>query len=154
MRKALLLIQFLMLFCICCYAQPVDVIIKPLTGYFLADRTALGKGMNYFVITKENQFNKTFGMAKTMSNRIDRPDFKKGMVITLALPETKRETTIEYISAVKAGNFIEVYYKVKRSYPITYTIQPLALALVPKYPGVNTIKFYEGKKLVRVEKIK
>ncbi len=136
------------------YAQPVDVIVKRLTGYFLANRTELDNGMNFFLISKAKQFDKMFGVAKTMSNKIDYPDFKKEIVLVLALPETKKETTIEYVSAVKAGNFIEVYYKVKRSFPITYTIHPLALAIVPRYPGVNTIKFYEGKKLVRVEKVK
>jgi hypothetical protein len=135
-------------------AQPKDIILKHLDGYFLAGRNELDRGLNFFVITKAKQFDKMFGVAKTMNNTIEYPDFKKEMVLMIALPQTNKETSIEYINAIRAGNFIEVYFKVKRSYPLTYTIQPLALAIVPEYPGVNTVKFYNGKKLVKIEKMK
>ena len=76
------------------WGQPTDIILKHLRGYFLTNRTELGKGMNYVVITKEKQFDKMFGIAKTMTNKIDYPDFKKEMVLMLELPETNRETCV------------------------------------------------------------
>jgi hypothetical protein len=135
-------------------AQPFNVLLGPLKGYFVSNKITLNKGMNYMLFTKPKMFNRYFGVAKTMSNNIHYPDFNKEWVIMLALPETRHETGIQLVHAIRAGSVLHVYYKVKKSYPLTYTITPLELALVPKMNEIKTVMYYEGRKLMFTDKIK
>ena len=133
-------------------AQPTDVTLKTLTTYTLSNHVTLENGVNFMVISKEKMFNKTFGVVKP-ADGVNYPDFEKEIALVLAMEPTTKETKLEFKHIIKAGDFIEVYYDEHKSYPLTYTIQPLAIAVVPKYKGVNTVKFYEGKRLVKTLKI-
>jgi len=137
-----------------CGAQPYNVILGPLNGYFVSNKITLNKGMNYMLFTKPKMFNRFFGVAKTISNNIHYPDFNKEWVMMLVLPETRHETSIQFVQAIRAGSVLHVYYKVKKSYPLTYTITPLQLALVPKMNEIKTVMYYEGRKLMFTDKIK
>ncbi len=136
-------------------AQPIPVQLNPLSGFFLSDKITLDKGLNCMVVTKQKDFIKLFGIAKTATNTISMPDFNKEQVLVLAMPETNKETTIKFDHATKAGTVIEVYCEEHRKKePLTYATLPLALASIPKYNDVNTIKFYDGNSLVDEIKVK
>jgi len=155
--KQLLFIGFcftLLLYSPGCPAQPYNVILGPLKGYFISDKVELQSGMNYAVFSKAKTFNRYFGVAKTMSNTIHYPDFNKEWVLMLALPPTRHETDIQFLHAIRAGSVLHVYYKVKHAYPLTYSMQPLELVLVPRTSEIKTVMFYEGRKLMWTEKIK
>ncbi|HXS37038.1 MAG TPA: hypothetical protein VN721_10085 [Flavipsychrobacter sp.] len=136
-------------------AQPAPVQLNVLSGFFLSNKVTLDKGLNCMVVTKQKEFMKLFGIAKTATNTVTMPAFDKEQVLVLAMPETNKETTIKFDHATKAGTFIEVYCEVqKKNEPLTYTTLPIALAAIPKYNEVNTIKFYEGSSLVNEVKVK
>ncbi|MDR3678976.1 MAG: hypothetical protein P4L41_03345 [Flavipsychrobacter sp.] len=130
-------------------AQPRNIVFKKLDNYFLGDRAGLSGDITCKVITKEKEFDKTFGVAKTMTNKIERPDFATQQVVMIAMQPTNKDTRITILSALKAGNYIEVFFKTSKDrFPLPYTTQPMSLAIIPKFKEVTKVKFYEGKRLV------
>src|SRR3989442_701763 len=104
-------------------AQPTEVKVKLLEGYYIIGGNMLKPGLNCMVITERKTFNKLFG--ETI--RPDTPDFNKEWMLVLALPAGWKENKLAFEKiSVKAGNFIEVYCSVKRNeYPLTYLSYPI-----------------------------
>jgi hypothetical protein len=129
-------------------AQPQRVIIvKPLLNYFINNTVHLTSGMNVFIITKQSEFRKMFGMAKTMDNKIVEPDFTKEDVIVIAEPATNHDMVITYTDAIRAGDFVEVYCKIeKKKYPLSYEVQHMCLGIIPKYNEIKWVKFYDQRR--------
>lgn len=130
------------------WAQPQRVIIvRPLLNYFMENTVQLHSGMNCYVITKQADFRKMFGIAKTMDNKIVEPDFEKENVIVIAMPATKHDMIITYTDAIRAGDFIEVYCKIqKKKYPLSYEVEHICTGIIPKYPEIKKYKFYDEKR--------
>ena len=106
------------------------------------------------VVTKASQFNKLFGLRKEDMGKTGYPNFAKDIVLVLAMPETKRETKLSFADGMRAGNFAEVNYKERKSYPITYSTIPVCLAVMPKYEGLQEVRFYENRRLMETVKVK
>jgi hypothetical protein len=106
------------------------------------------------VVSKQKEFEKYFGMAKTMNNTIIAPDFTKEVVLMIAMPETRKETVLAFDHANRVGADVNVFFHEKKTYPLTYTIVPVALAAIPKYDGVTTINFYQDGRMIKSIKIK
>ena len=111
----------------------------------------LKQGLNFMVITDRKEFDKTFGVTK----RPDTPDFSKEWMLVMAIPPLKKETKMIFEKVSwKAGNFIEVYYSVKKNiFPVTYTVYPMAIAVIPRHKGISFVNFYEQKSMRMTEKI-
>jgi hypothetical protein len=132
-------------------AQPQRVlIVRPLINYFMENTVHLNNGMNCFVITKQSDFRKMFGIAKTMDNKIVEPDFAKEDVIVIAMPATNHDMVLTYTDAIRAGDFIEVYCKVQhKKYPLSYEVEHVCAGIIPKYADVKKVRFYdERRKLI------
>lgn len=129
------------------YAQPTPVKLRILSGYNIAPKILLQNGANFFVITKQKMFDKTFGIDKGTPPLPEPPDFNKEIVIVMAGQPTTHETVTQFTGAMHAGSFIEVYCNFKRTItPLTYISYPLVVAALPKMADVNEIRFYEGSK--------
>ncbi len=131
-------------------AQPLPVAVKPMQDYYFAgDASMLKSGINCMVISDWKQFNKIFGT----TDRPDTPQFAKEWMVVLAMPATKKEASLQFKRiSMKAGEFIEVYCNIDRKIqPLTYAYIPLAACVIPKYPGINKIHFYneENMRLIR-----
>lgn len=124
------------------FAQPTPVQVKPVKDYFFSgDNNALKKGLNCLIIKNRKQFEKLFGE----TDRADTPDFQKEMMLLLLLPATKKEAKLVFRRiTMKAGDFIEVYCEVdKNVQPLTYLYNPLSACIIPKYPGIRHVDFYD-----------
>lgn len=136
-------------------AQPKNVIVQHLQGLFLSPKTPLQKGANCMVITKEKDFAKTFGLTAAQAHAPNMPNFEKENILILALPPDNKDADLDMTTAVTAGNFMEIQCYVKRKiYPLSYTTHPLVVVTVPKFKGVNTYRFYEGRKILTTVSIK
>jgi hypothetical protein len=151
--KGLLVILFLIVVCGRLYAQPQPVKLRPMTGYNIDPKTSLANGLNFWVLTGQKKFDKLFGIAKGEPPLPDAPDFSKEVVVVIALPPTRSEVQLKFLSATRAGNYVEVYCTVKKTIPLTYTMYPLVVAALPRIPGVNTINYYEDGKLIGTAKM-
>lgn len=143
------------LFACTAVAQPVPVKLRFLSGYNLSPKVQLQTGANFFVITKQKIFDKTFSIDKGTPPLPGAPDFKKEIVIVMAANPTERITKMAFTGAMRAGNFIEVYCSYKKTItPLTYTEYPILVATLPIIPDVNEIRFYQGSNELAILKTK
>ena len=134
------------------YAQPREVHLRPLDGYFLDPKVPLKEGPNFFIIRDRNKFIKYFGRV----SKPDTPNLRFNQVIVMALPPTDKQARIAFMpKAMRAGNYIEVYCIVEENkYPLTYTSYPIVLAEIPKYFGVSKVNFYNHATRELIESVR
>lgn len=143
--KTTIVTVFAVLFSFCCIAQPSEVQMKKLTGYFFSgDESILKPGVNCFVVQKKQEFEKLFGKGRT-----DTPDFNKEWMIILLMPVTKKDIVMDFNRiSMKAGTFVEVYCDLNklRGKLLTYEANPIAICTIPKFDKIKTVNFYEERK--------
>lgn len=146
-RKILLVAGLLTLF-YGARAQPRQITVKPLVGFYLNDRVHLEKGLNFMVINDRKDFIRHFGVV----NKPDTPNFRFNDVVVMAMPPTREQYFLSFDEkGYRAGNYIEVYCEVKHDkHEITYTDYPIVTAAIPRFFSVRTVNFYdkESKKLL------
>lgn len=112
-----------------------------MTGFYLDDKIPLQKGLNFKVITNRRDFIKHFGLI----NKPDTPNLRFNHVIVMAMPPTKEQWFLSFEdTAVRAGNFIEVYCGIRHDkHDITYLDRPIVTAAIPRFFNVRTVNFYD-----------
>ncbi|HEY9261779.1 hypothetical protein [Chitinophaga sp.] len=125
--------------------------VKPLSGYFLKNTIKVKDSLTYWIIDNQASFDSLFGMAKTMNNTIDKPDFGTQIVIAATMPPTYYGTQIQLESATSdnltndaALHFVATANPEKSS---AATV-PLWLGAVPK-TGKSTFKLFTGDNLTK-----
>lgn len=138
-------------FILCCWllpltikAQPQKLPLRILQGYHANERLPLEKGVNYLVFSKESDFERYFGKSFERS----KPNFDFEHVIVMITAPTREQYFLSFEpEAYKAGNFIEIYCNSSKArHLLTYTDHPIAIAAIPKYYVVNSIRFYTNQK--------
>lgn len=120
------------------------------------DEVSFRKGESYFVrndvgqlpdfITSDAERDSVLGMATTMFSIPTPIDFNTEVAVPVALPETNVETDIQIASLQADGDTLVVKCDVRRGQAVSYTMRPLAIAIVNKAD-------IKGVKGVRVEGI-
>lgn len=135
----------LVFFSLCAFAQPTEVPMKKLSGYFFSgDESKLKDGVNYFVIDKKREFEMLFG-----KGRADTPHFSKEWMLVLVMPATKKDIQLEFNRvSMRAGTFVEVYCDLNklRGKLMTYQANPIAVCTIPKYESVKKVNFFEERR--------
>lgn len=129
-------------------AQPTTVRMRSLEGYFILNDRFLERKVNCMVVSDRREFVKLFGLM----NRPDTPDFSKEILLVLALSPGKKQSEISLEKVLmKTGDFMEVYCGLRLDrFPVTYKAYPIVTGVVPRFPGLKTINFYneKGMKLI------
>lgn len=133
-------------------ANPVtNLEVQPINGYFVKNNIKITDSLTFLVINNRQSFDSLFGVAKTMSNTIDNPDFGTQLVIAVTMPATFYGTQIQLQSATNNSNnnnaalhFVAKGQPEKNSFSIT----PLWLGAVPK-SGKSSISLYTGDHLTK-----
>lgn len=125
-----------------CDAQPSEVPMTKVSGYFFSgEQSMLKPGVNFFLVQKKQEFEKLFG-----KGRSDTPRFSKEWMLVLVMPQTKKDVKMDFERiSMKAGTFIEVYCDLNklRGKLLTYQANPITVCVIPRYDNVKTINFYE-----------
>lgn len=126
-------------------AQPQPIALRMLQGYYANDKLPLDKGVNFYVFSEQRDFEKYFGHIE----KEDMPNFEFEHVVVMLTPPIKEQYFLYFRpTAMKAGNFIEIYCSVKHDkHELPYYDRAIAIAAIPKYYAVTKIKFYtDGRK--------
>lgn len=125
--------------------------VQPLSGYFVKNTVKVTDSLTFWVIDNQASFDSLFGMAKTMDNKIDQPDFGTHIVVAATMPPTFYNTQIQLASATiddlnnnASLHFVAQAAKEKNS----SSIVPLWLGSIPK-TGKTAINFYTGDHLTK-----
>ncbi|NML36019.1 hypothetical protein HHL17_02310 [Chitinophaga sp. G-6-1-13] len=123
--------------------------VRPLNGYFVKNTIQVNDSLTFWLIDNPATFDSLFGVAKTMNNKIDRPDFGTQVVVAATMPSTFYGTQIQLASATADDltnnaemHFVAAGQAEKNSYSIT----PLWMGSIPK-TGRTNIKVYTGDQL-------
>ncbi|NLR78791.1 hypothetical protein [Chitinophaga eiseniae] len=134
--------------------QPINssqLDVKPLSGYFLKNTIKVTDSLTFWIIDNQASFDSLFGVAKTMSNTIDQPDFGTQVVVAATMPATYYDTQIQLESATSDDltNNAEMHF-VATSSPDknSAAIVPLWLGAIPK-TGKSTFKLFTGDNLTK-----
>lgn len=106
-------------------------------NYFLKNNSN-EKGNGFIKIESQEDFNKFFGSAATMSEN-GKPteiDFSENYVIALTEKETNKTTDIVVKEITKENNVVKLTYSVKEGAENSYTTKPVKILIVSKkYDG-------------------
>ncbi|NLR59991.1 hypothetical protein HGH93_17910 [Chitinophaga polysaccharea] len=134
--------------------QPINssqLEVKPLSGYFLKNTIKVTDSLTFWIIDNQASFDSLFGVAKTMNNSIDQPDFGTQVVVAATMPATYYDTQIQLESATSDDmtNNAEMHF-VATSSPDknSAAIVPLWLGAIPK-TGKSTFKLFTGDNLTK-----
>jgi hypothetical protein len=127
-----------------------DVVIKPLSGYFVKNTIKQNDAVVCWVINSPEEMQRVFGVAKTVSNTIDTVDFNTQLLTAVTLQLSDLEQQIELTSSKQEGNTVELHFAImtegKRR---SFTTAMAWLGAIPKNPDIKTVKFYNGDKLIQ-----
>jgi hypothetical protein len=125
--------------------------VKPISGYFLKNTITVNDSLTFWLIDNQASFDSLFGMAKTMTNTIDKPDFGTQVVVAATMPPTFFGTQIQLESATSdnANNNAALHF-VATANPnrSSASTVPLWLGAVPK-TGKSTFQLYTGDHLTK-----
>ncbi|HEY1031738.1 MAG TPA: hypothetical protein VGD89_08205 [Flavipsychrobacter sp.] len=128
-------------------AQPLSVRVEHKTydNFFLKWEGKLDKGINYWLLTDEEEFNNMLGLAQTMGSTTRMPDFTTQYVFAIAAPETRMETylTIKRVEIVDEKDVNIHCILMENGNKQSYTTKPVVVASVPKSPYVKNIIFFD-----------
>lgn len=144
-KVAMAFIALFMLLSVTSIAQPAEVQMKKLGGYFFSGgESTLKPGVNFFVVQRKQEFEKLFG-----KGRADTPNFNKEWMLVMVMPATKKDIQLEFNRiSMRAGTFVEVYCDLNklRGKLLTYEANPIAVCTIPRFETVKTVNFYEDRK--------
>jgi len=125
--------------------------VKPISGYFVKNTITVNDSLTFWIIDNQASFDSLFGIAKTMNNTIDKPDFGTQIVIAATMPPTYYGTQIQLESATSDNltNDAALHF-VANGNPdkSSAATVPLWLGAVPK-TGKSTFKLFTGDNLTK-----
>lgn len=125
--------------------------VNPLSGYFLKNTITVSDSLTFWLIDNQASFDSLFGIAKTMNNTIDHPDFGTHIVVAATMPPTFYGTQIQLESATSDNvNNNATMHFVATANPnrSSASTVPLWLGAVPK-TGKSTFQLYTGEHLTK-----
>ena len=109
----------------------------PMQGYFVKNTVAIDGDSKTVVLGSKAEFDKYFGVAKTMDNTVTPVDFSKSRVVAIFTKPSEAETKIVLTKTERDAGTLTVHYKVetgaKRGFATT------ALVLFPIPNDIETV---------------
>ncbi|WP_346317187.1 hypothetical protein [Chitinophaga sp. YIM B06452] len=127
-----------------------DIVIKPLSGYFVKNTIKQNDSVVCWVINNRQEMEKVFGMAKTVSNTIDTVDFNTHLLTAVTLRLSNLEQKIALTSSKQEGDAVDLHFSIMEEGPSrSFTTAMAWLGTIPKSPEVKKVRFYEGDRLIQ-----
>lgn len=121
---------------------PEIVKTKELSGYFVKNTFKSEEDVNLILMKDKTQFDDLFGVAKTMNNQIDEPDFDNNLLVAIILKSTDMDTDLKISETKKINNLFEIYATVTTGEKQTYSKVPQLIVSLPKDSSVGKIQLF------------
>lgn len=108
-------------------ATPEKVVTNELQGFFLKNTYKQEENIKLLIIKDETEFGNLFGIGKTMTNTIVKPDFNTSTVAALVLKPSNIQTSIQIESATNESGILNTNFNVKTGEKQSFTSQPIYL---------------------------
>jgi len=112
---------------------------EKLNGYFVKNTVNFDKDYKYIAVSNQEDFDKYFGIAKTMNNKVTPLDFNKfNVAAILNIPSNKSEK-IKLVQYTSKNGAMTVKYELEGGSDQTYTSGDMLVFKIPK--GITKIDF-------------
>jgi len=105
--------------------------ITPLNGYFVKNTVAQEKDSSAVLINSQEEFEQSFGIAKTMTNTVTPINFTQQKVVAIYTKPSESQTTIQVKNAQINGETLSLKYEVSTGEPQSFKSSGLLLFTVP-----------------------
>lgn len=95
--------------------QRIDLEFSKFNGYFIKNDIKLYSGMNFFTINSPKVLEKYLAKSKKVLQSDANPDFKKNLIVLLAMPNSKDKFDINISQIYSIGSDIFINYEVTES---------------------------------------
>ena len=109
-----------------------DMVCKELRGYFVKNSVTFTDSFKHVVVSNQNDFDKYFGIARTMNNETDMVNFDENSVIAILTKPSLVTHKIEIIYCDLAGGKLTVKYHISNDAENSFKSSGLLLATIPK----------------------
>lgn len=116
---------------ISCTNIPKNVTLTPLSHFFVKNGIEKDSTTKTLVIDSKKEFDKYFGIAKTMNSTIPEIDFKNDVVLAIIGETTDSKTAITIISSKLVGDKVTVKYDITKGEKQSFSHTPLLLFSAP-----------------------
>jgi len=115
--------------------------VEELDGYFVKNTVEFDENFEFqhVVVTNQDDFDRYFGVAKTMENTVDRVDFEENSVIGIMTRPSEISKEIDLVHCVFDDDTMMVHYSIRQGSKNTYESTGLLLAEIPK--GISRVEF-------------
>jgi hypothetical protein len=153
MKKLFIFASILLLAIACNTAKHISasaIGLVNLENYAAKSAIDLPYTYNYMVITNQQDFDNTFGIAKSGNINITYPGFTGQTVVACVAQPTTTKVTIRFDKAEVVGKDLNVYCTTTESgEQLKNAIIPVAVTTVPKVLDVKKVVFYtNGEKVM------
>ena len=116
-------------------------IVEKLSGYFVKNTVKFDDNYDFkhIVVTNQKDFDKYFGIAKTMNNQVDKVNFAENSVIAIITRPANISRKIDLIYSELKDDRLLIRYHIREGSKNTYAATGLYLATIPR--DVAQVKF-------------
>ena len=116
-------------------------IVEKLSGYFAKNTVKFDDNYDFkhLVVTNPKDFDKYFGIAKTMNNQVDKVNFAENSVIAIITRPANISRKIDLIYSELKADRLLIRYHIREGSKNTYAATGLYLATIPR--DVAQVKF-------------
>ena len=115
--------------------------VEKLNGYFVKNTVQFDDNFDFkhLVITNKKDFDKHFGAAKTMKNKVDTVNFKERSVIAIVTKPSQITKKTDLVYYEFDGDNLLIRYHIREGDKNTYQSMSLYLGTIPK--GITRVSF-------------
>ena len=112
---------------------------EKLNGYFVKNTVNFDKDYKYIAVSNQEDFDKYFGIAKTMNNKITPLGFDKFNVAAILNIPTNKSEKIKLVQYTSKSGTMTIKYEIEKGGDQTYTSGDMLIFKIPK--GITKIDF-------------
>jgi len=121
--------------------------LKQLEGYFVNNTVRLTDGFSVLHPTNQQEFDQLLGIAQTMNNTIEKPDFDKNIIVALTHSATDQMEAITLKGSKIENGIFTIIVAAPETPKKSFTVTPLALFSATKVNGLKQIVFENEQKV-------
>ncbi len=114
--------------------------IEVIEGYFPNNDIEFSQPVKVIITSNKEDFERYFGIAKTMSNTISEIDFDNNKVVAIIARPLDKKQTISILETKLKNNKLAIKYKLEIGAPQSFSSTDLKMLKIPK--SINAIDVY------------
>ena len=118
--------------------------IELMEGYFPKNDIEFNQPVRVIIAKNKEDFDRYFGIAKTMTNTISEIDFDKNKVVAIIAKPSDNEQSIKIFETKLKNNKLAINYKLEIGEPQSFSSSDMKMFKIPK--SINAVDVFSDEK--------